>query len=504
MIFKRSIYHLVQSAHLVIPPIPIRNNLKFFSTSLSSSGSFHSGLRTDSDIGILLAKLSPGSSDDEVFMSLQSDPNCDAIQPSHNLVGKLLHCFKDDWKSALGAFRWAESRPGYKPLPEFYDKVVDILGKMKKMDKMCAFLDEMSENQDHIVTLSTIGKVMRRFAGAGEWKGAVRVFDELGKYGFEKNTETMNLLLDALCKANRVLQAREIFLELKSHIQPNLNTFNIFIHGWCKANRVDEALWTVQEMKGNGFHPCVISYSTIITSYCKQSEYPKAFELLDEMKAQGCKPNVVTFTTIISSLTKMERFEEALKVCDKMRSYGVEPDTLFYNALIHTLGRSRKLKEAIDVLKVEMPIYGVKPNTSTYNSLIAMFCYHRQEEPALECLRELERSPHCEPDMQSYFPMLKLCFRNGKTDDLLPKLLDDMVNEHHLSLDLAGYSLLIHGLCRSNKCEWAYRLFEEMVAKEVTPRYQTCTLLLEEIKQKNMFHAAERIEDFMKKMKKSS
>ena len=56
---------------------------------------------------------------------------------------------------------------------------------------------------------------MRRFAGAREWKEAVRVFDELGKFGLKKNTESMNLLLDTLCKENRVQQAREIFYELK-------------------------------------------------------------------------------------------------------------------------------------------------------------------------------------------------------------------------------------------------------------------------------------------------
>nr|GMC81453.1 pentatricopeptide repeat-containing protein At3g04130, mitochondrial [Ipomoea batatas] len=505
-------YYLVSSGRRVISQIAVANYFKCFSTlsSLSSLGSSqfggsfgeeNVGLRANSDLAILLARISPGSSEDEVFQSLLSDPSCDAMQLNHDLVGRLLHCFKDDWKLALGAFRWAKSCPGYKPLPEFYDKLVDILGKMKKMDKMCALVEEMRES--HIVTLSTIGKVMRRFAGAGDWKGAVRIFDELGDYGFEKNTESMNLLLDTLCKENRVQQAREIFLELKSHIPPNANTFNIFIHGWCKANSVDEAHWTIQEMRGHGFRPCVISYSTIIQSYCNQSDFNKVYELLDEMQAQGCQPNVVTFTTIMCSLAKFEKFEEALHISDRMKLVGCKPDTVFYNALIHTLGRAHQLKEAEYVFKVGMQINGVKPNTSSYNSMIAMFCHHRQEQTALEYLREMENSPYCKPDVQSYSPLLKLCFRDGKTDNLLPKLLDSMVNKHHLSLDLATYSLLIHGLCRSNKCEWAYKILEEMIAKEITPRYKTYSLLLEEIKQKNMFDAAERIEELMKKMKSS-
>lgn len=458
-------------------------------------------LGRDSDVNVVLVRISPGSSEAEVLQSLLSDPACDSIHITDNFVDRMLYRFKDDWKSALGAFRWAQSRPGYNPSPELYDKLVDILGKMKKMEKMHSLIDEMHAN--HLVSLNTIAKVMRRFAGAGEWKEAVRTFDELGKFGLEKNTESMNLLLDTLCKENKVQQAREIFSELKSHIPPNANTFNVFIHGWCKVNRVEEAYWTIQEMKGNGCSPCVISYSTIIMSYCQQFNFQRVYELLDDMQGLGCVPNVVTFTTIMCFLTKSGAFEEALKIAERMKSVGCKPDTLFYNALIHTLGRAHRLQEATRVLKVEMPRNGVQPNTSTYNTIIAMFCHHSQAESALEFLRDLESSPYCKPDVQSYFPLLKLCFKVGKTDDFLNKLVNDMVNKHYLSLDLSSYTLLIHGLCRANKCEWAYLVFEDMIRQEITPRYKTCSVLLQEIKQKNMHDAADRIELFMKKMKTS-
>ncbi|KAH7843691.1 hypothetical protein Vadar_019648 [Vaccinium darrowii] len=203
----------------------------------------------------------------------------------------------------------------------------------------------------NFVTLNTITKVMRRLVGAGEWEHAVKTFDELGNFGLVRNTKTMNLLLDTLCKENKVEQARIIFLELKSHIPPNAHTFNIFIHG-----------------------------------------------------------------------------------------------------------------KAIDVLK------------------------------------ELENSPFCKPDAQSFCPLLKSCFKYGKTESWLCGLLDDM-HKQHISLDLSSYTLLIHGICRANKCEWAYLLFEEMIGQDIAPRYHTCQLLLDEIKQKDIYDATERIEAFIKQMK---
>lgn len=451
-----------------------------------------------SDINLIIAKIQVGSSEDEVFQCLLHDPVCNRIQFSHEIVYKLLQRFKDDWKSALGVFRWAESLSGFKHTPDLYDILIDTLGKTKQMTKMKSMLEEMKEAR--LVTLDTVAKAMRRFAGAGLWKDAVRIFDDLETFGLEKNTESMNVLLDTLCKEKKVEQARQIYLELKSHIPPNANTFNMFIHGWCKVDRVDEAHWTLQEMKGHGYRPCVISYSTIILFYCHHYNFSKVYELLDEMDAQGCPANVITYTTIICSLTKSDEFEEALQIAERMKSAGCELDTVFYNCLIHTLGRAGKVREAIHVFEVEMPSKRVLPNTSTYNSMISMYCHRAQEQKAMKLLEEMEKSGLCKPDVQTYYPLLKSCFRTGKTDYVLSKLLDEMINKHHLSLDISTYSLLIHGLCRANKCEWAYQLFEKMISQDIKPRYLTCQLLLDEVKQKNMGEVADRIEDIMKNL----
>ncbi|GMJ13267.1 hypothetical protein like AT3G04130 [Hibiscus trionum] len=450
------------------------------------------------DIDILVSKVRAGSSDDEIFQSLMNDRECNSIQLSHDLIEKLLHRFKDDWKSALGAFKWAASRPGYNHSRQAYDMMVDILGKMKQMDRMKDFLEEM--RQGHLVTLNTLAKVMRRFAGAGKWENAVRIFDELETFGLEKNTESMNLLLDTLCKEKYIEEARDIFLLLKSHIAPDAYTFNIFIHGWCKINRVEEAQWTIQEMRGHGCHPCVISYSTIIHFYCCRNNFQKVYELLDEMAVQGCPPNVVTFTTVMGSLSKAERFEEALQLTSRMKTAGCRPDTLFYNCLLHTMGQAGQVKDAINVFQVEMPKIGVAPNTSTYNCMIAMLCHHAQQRKALSLLQDMENLKICKPEVQTYYPLLKSCFKTGKIDPLLSKLLNDMVNKHHLSLNISAYSLLIHGLCRANRCEWAYNLFEEMISKDITPYHRTCRLLLDEVKAKSLYDAAEKIEGFMKKL----
>lgn len=482
-------------------PLNLVHSAKISTVSHSSNGQFEN-LPTLSDVEVIAKRVRLRSDEDVIMSTLMLDETSATISVNHTLVDTLLHRFKNDWKSAFCIFSWAESHPYLEHLPESCDLMVDILGKARQFDKMRAVVGKMNER--NLVSLKTVAKMMRRFAGAHQWKDAVRTFDELGTFGLEKNIESMNVLLDTLCKENRVEMARAIFLELKSHIPPTEDTFNIFIHGWCKIKRFEEAYWTFEEMKGHGFPPSVISYSTIIQFYCQQCKWYKVFELLEVMEAQGCRPSIATYTNIMCSLAKAEEIEDALKIADKVKSTGYKLDTVFYNGLIHTLGKASRIREAFDVFEIDMPKNGVTPYTSTYNTLIAMFCHHGQEHMAFTILEDMEKAAICKPDLQTFYPLLKACFKYGMTDSFLSKLLDDMVIKHHLSFDDSTYSALIHGLCRVDRCEWAFRLFEEMIGKELTPRFQTCRLLLDLVKQKNMYDAAETVEACIKHMKAST
>lgn len=134
-----------------------------------------------SDLDAVIAKVLAAETGNDVVRSLVNDSKCNTIKVNDDLVNKLLHRFQDDWKSALGVCRWVEMLSVYKPKPEMYDKLVDILGKSKQMDYMRILVEGMCENR--LVSLNTISKVMRRFAGAGDWKGAAKTFDELENFG---------------------------------------------------------------------------------------------------------------------------------------------------------------------------------------------------------------------------------------------------------------------------------------------------------------------------------
>lgn len=430
----------------------------------------------------------------DIMQALQSNHYFHQMQLTTNTVDSLLQKFGDDWQSALGFFQWAGARPGYKHTLYAYNKTVDLLGKMKQIDLMWNLVVKM--RTEGLIALETVAKIMRRLVGAGRWRDAVSFFNDLGCLGLAKDTESMNYLLDTLCKERKVEVAREVFMELKAHIPADAYTFNIFVNGWCIADRVEEAIWTIQEMRGYGFRPSVITYSTILKAHCKQSNFRKVHELLDEMVAEDCPPNVVSYTIIINSLAKSQDVEEVLNAVNRMKSSGCKPDTRFYNTLINILGKAGRLDDAFHIFDIEMGMNGVDPDASTYNILISIFCQHDQEQNALHVLKEMEYSS-CKPVLQTYNPLLKLYLRMGKIDDQLKILLSDITTKHHLSFDLDTYTLLIHGLCGAGNVEWAYIYFNEMIDQEIIPRVRTCRVLMDLASQKNMDVAVERVKSWM-------
>ncbi|XP_006648815.1 pentatricopeptide repeat-containing protein At3g04130, mitochondrial [Oryza brachyantha] len=420
--------------------------------------------------------------------------DCSGIQLTGSIVDTLLTKFGDDWKSALGFFQWAQSRDDYRHTAYACNRMVDLLGKMRQIDRMWELLSDM--HCRGLITVETVAKSIRRLAGARRWKDAVLLFDKLEDMGLEKNTETMNILLDAFCKERRVEVAREAFAVLSAHIPPDAYTFNIFVHGWCSVRKIDEAMWTIEEMRSRGFPPSVITYTTVLEAYCKQRNFRRVYEVLDSMGSQGCHPNVITYTMIMTSLAKCERFEEALSVSHRMKSSDCKPDTLFYNSLINLLGKSGHLFEASQVFRMEMPTNGVSRNLATYNTMISIFCYYGRDDDALNVLKEMEVQS-CKPDIQSYRPLLRLFLSRRGQDDTVRHLLSELTSKHNLGLDLDTYTLLIHGLCRVGNTKWAYQLFDEMVSSEIAPRSKTCELLLNEAQRTNMETYVERIRNYI-------
>lgn len=440
------------------------------------------------------------TSPEDVVRCLDDEYSSMNMNINKDLVDKILNKTNNDWISAFGFFNWVDSQTNYTHSSDSYNIMVDILGKAKRFDFMWVLVKEMVQvrGEGSLVSLTTMAKVTRRLAGAGRWVDAIESFRMIEEFGVKKDTSSMNMLLDALCKENGVRRAWGVFMEYRDEITPDAASFNILIHGWCNAGQLEEARSTMDEMQRFGFNPCVISYTSLIEAYCKLKDFREVDFILDEMQTRGCPPNVVTYTIVMHALGKAKETQEAFLVYDQMKKNNCVPDTGFFNSLIYILGRAGRIQNAHDVL-VEMKHTGISPDATTYGTLISLACDHSQDETALKLLKEMEEEessfPCCKPDLKTFTPLLKIaCKKNAVR--LLNYLLNYMLKKD-LSLDMGTYCLLVEEHCKNGRVEQACVFFEEMVLKRQLPKNQTYSRLILSLEKKKMKKTKGRIQQLM-------
>ncbi|MCD7467538.1 hypothetical protein HAX54_005035 [Datura stramonium] len=424
--------------------------------------------------------------------------NC-RFDVSECLVEQILKRFSCEWLPSYGFFKWAKVQKGVTLSSDLYNLMVDNLGKSKRFGLMRELLDEMSHLQGY-VSLNTMSKIMRRYGKAGKYEDAIGAFARLEEFGVQKDTNAMNLLLDALVKGGSVEHAHKVYLDLKNDIAPSVHTYNILVHGWCRARKIDEANETVKDMEEHGFSPDVVTYTCFIEAYCREKDFRKVDAIFKEMQMKGCSPSVVTYTINMKALGQAKELNKALDVYEKMKQSGCVPDNSFYSSLIHMLGASGRLKDCYDIFE-DMPNQGVSPDTFTYNTMITIAAHNSKEEDALKFLQKMEES-QCKPDICTYAPLFKMCCRMRRLK-VLSFLLNHMF-KNDVSMDLGTYALLIRGLCRNRNPERACAVFELTVLRGFLPTDIMYDNLIKELEKRGLKEEKKRVEELMSQAKQQA
>lgn len=453
-----------------------------------------SGDTGDTDLDKICAKLK--STHFETVDSVISALNELSIDITEDILEQIMERFCFDWILLIGSFRWMETHMGCKCSPNMYNLLISNLGKGRKFDLMWQFVEEMKQLEGY-VTSDTLNIVIRRLAKAGKHHDAIEVFRDLEKYGFTKNVEILNCLIDALCKTRGVELAESVYLEFKDVLPPSNQTFNILVNGWCRIRKMSKAEKTLEEMTQHGFEPDVVTYTSFIEAYCREKDFHKVDATMKDMRRKRLNPSIVTYTIIIKALGRAKEIQKSLDVYAEAKKDGCIPDSSLYTVLITNLSKSGRLKDARELFE-DMTKEGVAPDRIAYNGMIAAAVQHSREEDALLLLKRMEESG-CKPDLGTYSPLLKMCCRL-KRMKVLKFLLEHMF-KNNVSLDLSSYTLLINRLRMNGSPERACAFFEESVKRGFVPLDCLYKKLVEELQKKGLDEEKARIEKLMQHAK---
>ncbi|KAL5778378.1 hypothetical protein ACOSP7_011304 [Xanthoceras sorbifolium] len=386
------------------------------------------------------------------------------VNLSLDLVSKVVDRGNLSGESMVVFFNWAIKQPNIVKDVYSYNVIVKALGRRKFFDLMVKILHEMVEGGVSF-NLETLLIVMDSFIRARRVYKAIKIFENLEEFGMKCDTESLNVLLQCLCRRLHVGAANSFFNAMRGKISFNVMTYDIIIGGWSKLGRVIEVERVLKEMVGEGFSPDGSTYCYLIECLGRSGRVDDAVEIFDVMKEKGCGPDANAYNAMISNYISIGDFDECMKYYKAMLSNKCDPNIDTYIKLISGFLKVRKVADALEMFE-EMLDRGIVPSTGTITSFIEPLCSYGPPHAALMIYKKA-RKVGCKVSLSAYKLLFMRLSRFGKCGMLLNLWYE--MQESGYSTDSEVYDYVISGLCSIGQLENAVLVMEESMSKGFCP-----------------------------------
>lgn len=224
----------------------------------------------------------------------------------------------------------------------------------------------------------------------------------MNENGWEYNLETLNRVVETLCRSKLVDEAKFVVSKLKEWIEPNGVTYGWLIKGFCDVGDLIEAsrIWNL--MVDQGFEPCIGPIESVMETLFKTNRYDEALKLFQMLRTRTMeKLGLSTYRLVIGWLCKRAKIAQAYLLFDEMQGRGIKADNLTISSLVYGLLSKGRVREAYSLVE------GVeKPDISVYHGLIKGLLKLKRASEATQVFREMVRQG-CEPIMHTYVMLLQ-------------------------------------------------------------------------------------------------
>lgn len=155
----------------------------------------------------------------------------------------------------------------------------------------------------------------------------------------------------------------------------------------------------------------VVSYSTMIDVAARCKRPQDAERLLEEMRGNGLAPNIITYTALVKAFASAGQVDKARAAFEEMRPTMADASTqgkqMAYQVVLAAVARAGDYAAAREIFE-DMQQAGVPPDRGHYHSLLAACARNGDGETALGIFRFM-RTAGLSPDVQTYTALTSCC-----------------------------------------------------------------------------------------------
>ncbi|XP_054783122.1 pentatricopeptide repeat-containing protein At1g71210, mitochondrial [Prosopis cineraria] len=272
--------------------------------------------------------------------------------------------------------------------------------------------------------------LLETLAGCGKLKEICRLFsDEAAvakkpelvmevlklkqRYGISLNLDSYMLMLRTYLRSDRMLDALNLFNDLRRHGVQNRRLYNNLIIGLCRFKRTDMALKLLSEMMIDKLTPSVGCYENLVQSLCREKRYSEAINLVNDYEKMGrCLTSSMGNELLRHSL----RAPEIYDICVRLR--GVREEEFSGSSMLSLIIGvfSGRLRVNLHSENLEELIEKCFPlDRYTYNLLLQRASWSEIDH-VCELFDRMCHKGHC-PNQFTYNIMLRAFLKHGRKEE---------------------------------------------------------------------------------------
>lgn len=346
-------------------------------------------------LGRLFASHSNGLKAFEFFkFSLQQSqfcPSSDALEKTLHILARMRY-FSKAWELL------EEIRKSHPSLITLKSMSI-MLSKIAKFRSYEDTLEAFSRMENDIFVGNNFGVdefnvLLKAFCTQRQMKEARSVFQKM-HHRFSTNTKTMNILLLGFKESGDVTAVELFYHEMvKRGFQPNSITYNIRIDAYCKRCCFGDGLRLLEEMERRNCIPTIETITTLIHGAGLVRNISKAWQLFNEIHLRKLVADTGAYNALISSLVRSKDIKSALSLMDEMVEKHIELDSLTYHTILLGSMRSSGI-EGVNELFHKMTERNFVPKTRTVVMLMKYLCQNSRLDLSLNLWQYMLGRGYC-------------------------------------------------------------------------------------------------------------
>ncbi|XP_074584021.1 pentatricopeptide repeat-containing protein At1g71210, mitochondrial-like [Curcuma longa] len=364
-----------------------------------------------------------------------------------------------------------------KPLPVVFARYMSALFKAGNLEEACLIPKILSGEDASMLGRykATYVNLIHAFILLRQVDVLPQLILEMQEFGHIPSQSLYRSLVCCLCEMGKLNEVLDLLNRQLERQELHKNTcYNYFIDGAAHAKKPEMAKELYYMMQKAGIEPSVDTSILILKSYLKSKQIGDAFNFFNYMCNQH-EPRTKFYNIFITGLCEAGKVEQAVMFWKEARVKGHIPSLQCYEDLVLELSSNKDYHTLVKV--IEDFLETGRPISAFLCNVLILHTLKSQDLRRAWIQSRESNNAGAARSASSIIDHLVVAFSGGiRMKERIEKL--DELLERFFPLDVFTYNMLMRGMCKEGRIDFACQLFHKMSRKGFEPNRWSFDILV--------------------------